>query len=808
MTNKQITGRDKMTISRVINDWRNHLKPFEDTEYWSKRFAPFEHIWEKTRPSQPMLVYRNERTDIDNNYETRFTSWSDNPDSIHNFGWGKRRMVWAYLRPEHILCQLTHFGPNIDGDQMREVIVRPGKYDILPFNKLDFFVRPNQPKPPKPILSESVFKLTEMALKNEIIKKRAQAADNILSKVLEESKLSNLLVKYREFAEQIDILNKNGTPYPLIEWAAKYMASKPPEGLDEIVNVVITFNKNKQKIAAKHGNTATDIFKYKTLADIQNIVLSLDQEQTRDFYQAQQSEYDVIFENEDWKVIFPKTKRASIYFGDGTAWCTAYKAKTGGLQNQYIYYSSSNIFLSYFINKKTDRAEINVGFLEGKPVFNGNHGGVSVLANNNGITRESFDKFANDVLKEPNILNILKKWYQSHYNNQHPIVARKDDQDFIFDILKSDHILLNEMLEEGTFSQNKYTFMFRQLYKTHFQEKTKIEQNIVDYFYNKKNGILFILLFHEHFNNKCLNNLHILYMFIDTTNIDKSDFQVNGDNFSIRQKGPNGMNKTYKISWPSGEIIPDENGYIDVVLRLFDSPFQICKIPFKNNEIDYSKPFLAKDCLLYLDENFSFTNIIPNDIVFDKQKQIIIKNKEYFFYKKEGIYICFKSKDGNNFIKTEYNLRVEKYLKFYDFNDDVTRVIISNTPKPDQFRIKNILETKDYYYYIAGYAGMDMYIFNKNKIDNKEQLKNMIIDIHLAIVPDPKESNSKIIQHLAHNDTEQFQHYLSLLGPEIDSQYILHTKEKKEQKIEELNKTKFNNKSMNLFQLISEEIYK
>ena len=644
-------------------------------------------------------------------------------------------------------------------------------------------------------MKEQVFKLTEMALKNEIIKKRAQVADNILSKVLEESKLSNLLGKYKEFAEQIDILNKNGTPYPLIEWAAKYMSSKPPEGLNEIVDVVIAFNKNKQKIAANHGNAATDIFKYKTLSQIQNIILSLNQEQTKDFYQAEQSEYDVIFENEDWKVIFPKTKKASIYFGDGTSWCTAYKAATGGLQNQYIYYSSANIFLSYFINKKADKAEINVGFKNGEPIFDGNHGGVSVLANNNGITRESFDKFANEVLKQPNVLDIMKEWYQKHYNNEHPVVSQKNDQEYIFDILKSDHIALNEMIEQGKFI-SIHNLMLDQLYHNYNETRPKLEQKFVDYFYNKKNGVYFIMLFNIYFDNKCLNNLQKIGFFISTSFLEPSSIQVNNDNFVINIQN----NISYKVSWPDGEVVRDENDCIDLPIRLFDGPVQICKIPLINNDLDYSKPIIGNNCKFYADDS-SYIMHINIDI----GKQIIINNQEYFYLRNSSNKSYLKSKDS--LIEYTHNLSLRSVLKFYYFNEDCTKMIEKYSHK-NSYQIKNILELKDYYVFEKSITGYSFFI-NKKAITTIEQLKDKLLNIvHVERYSELKSDDSIIINDKNINfeytlDLEERIKYHTFKGSERHSQENVYNKPKKQQKIEESSKAIFKKTQ----QLLQEEVF-
>jgi len=126
---------DKQKVGRVIRDWQQHVKPFEDVEYWSKRFAPHEEVFARNKPKGTIQLWRSERTDIDNQYDKRHTSWSINPNDINNFGWGTRRMVTGYFKPEHILASLPHLG--LDTEGLGEVIVRPGNHQVIPW-KLAF----------------------------------------------------------------------------------------------------------------------------------------------------------------------------------------------------------------------------------------------------------------------------------------------------------------------------------------------------------------------------------------------------------------------------------------------------------------------------------------------------------------------------------------------------------------------------------------------------------------------------------------------------------------------------------------------
>jgi len=131
---RDITPAMRKRVGRVLRDWRQHHRPFEDTEYWAARFLPFDDVFAHTRGTQPVRLWRSERTDIDNRYTTRFTSWARSAAAIHSFGWGTRRMVTAVFEPDDILVDFVNL--DLDPEQMQEVIVRPGDYQIWPWREI------------------------------------------------------------------------------------------------------------------------------------------------------------------------------------------------------------------------------------------------------------------------------------------------------------------------------------------------------------------------------------------------------------------------------------------------------------------------------------------------------------------------------------------------------------------------------------------------------------------------------------------------------------------------------------------------
>lgn len=122
---------DRKRARKVIQDWQHHKQDFFNTQYWQKRFAPFEEMFSKYKPSRPVELFRSERTDINNKYEDRYSSWSWKHEEVENFGWKDRRLVVCTFNPADILVSLPHIG--LDSEAFQEVIVKPGNYHVRPF---------------------------------------------------------------------------------------------------------------------------------------------------------------------------------------------------------------------------------------------------------------------------------------------------------------------------------------------------------------------------------------------------------------------------------------------------------------------------------------------------------------------------------------------------------------------------------------------------------------------------------------------------------------------------------------------------
>lgn len=98
------------------------------------------------------------------------------------------------------------------------------------------------------------------------------------------------------------------------------------EDLFKFTDTLTLFEKVKNKLSVEERN----ILSYASLNDLWSKVKKFDGNKESQLSKNQlkgqtkvAGEFDVLFENLDFKVIVPKTHRSSCYWGSGTRWCTA-----------------------------------------------------------------------------------------------------------------------------------------------------------------------------------------------------------------------------------------------------------------------------------------------------------------------------------------------------------------------------------------------------------------------------------------------------------------------------------------------------
>lgn len=212
---------------------------------------------------------------------------------------------------------------------------------------------------------------------------------------------------------ELEYAFNSGVKNPVyLRWLAKMKEFEPVE---DTAGLVQSFEKNKGRLAQK------DINNYKSPSDLRRALEALGKSKTSLGRDLKASETTVVFEDEEYKVVMPHTKESSCLYGAKTTWCTA-ATQSANLFYNYVGRKENNVILYYIIKKDGDPVsnpsdKISVGFVHGKPVFDGKRGGVTVDAANNGLRKVALEKILGEKF-EP-IIEALQK-HCSVIGKEHP----------------------------------------------------------------------------------------------------------------------------------------------------------------------------------------------------------------------------------------------------------------------------------------------------------------------------------------------------------------------------------------------------
>lgn len=236
----------------------------------------------------------------------------------------------------------------------------------------------------------------------------------LLVEAILEDIFSDMVKKYPHQESNLTVAKKRGVKPKYFQWLAKMM-SQTMEPIHDVIPLITAFDAKQQQIQAKFGGSAGDINSYKTIADLSNRLESLDSSVSN------QSLGEILYQDETWLVIFPRSTEESCASGKNTSWCTARTQSS----NLFLSYTGRNdgIFLFYVINKtknpRTDaNAKISIGFNKGVPVFDGSDGGMTVNGQNDGITQEEFKRIVGSELSEQFLAIMSKK--VTELDGKHP----------------------------------------------------------------------------------------------------------------------------------------------------------------------------------------------------------------------------------------------------------------------------------------------------------------------------------------------------------------------------------------------------
>ena len=161
---------------------------------------------------------------------------------------------------------------------------------------------------------------------------------------------------------------------------------------------------------------------YSSISELNTDIESLSEESET----VSEKELDIFFKKDGWILSMPHTTKASCLLGKETDWCTS-RTKSQNLFLSYVGRFDEDVVLFYVIKidgnpKKNPNDKLSVGFKNGKPIFDGKKGGLTVNASNKGILIEEFGQILGKELSQTMLIKMDEK-YQS-IKGKHP--AKKE----------------------------------------------------------------------------------------------------------------------------------------------------------------------------------------------------------------------------------------------------------------------------------------------------------------------------------------------------------------------------------------------
>jgi hypothetical protein len=228
-----------------------------------------------------------------------------------------------------------------------------------------------------------------------------------------EGKAEDLVEKFPELQPAYEAGIKNPQ---YLQWIQKRRAGEPVE---DIIDIVKRFDELKPRLAKK------DIYAYKNPGElriaIENLGASKRTQKRAEKQRLTAEETTILGTFGDWIVAMPHTVESSCQLGKGTTWCTA-ATQSQNLFLSYVGRGDEDIILYYIMKKganprKDPTAKLSVGFVNGEPVLDGKYGGITVDAENNGITKEALTRILGDQFGP--IMSAMKE-NASSISGKHP----------------------------------------------------------------------------------------------------------------------------------------------------------------------------------------------------------------------------------------------------------------------------------------------------------------------------------------------------------------------------------------------------
>jgi hypothetical protein len=168
-------------------------------------------------------------------------------------------------------------------------------------------------------------------------------------------KKEDLKVKYPQLSSDIDFFVQHDPSGSLryLDYEVSVLSSGKALS-QEISDVIQLFHKFQSNLDNK------DIYSYKNFTELRDMLFLLKSQQeekrnkAKDKYQVDQEAVttgtELVFDNDQYRILYIKNKDAAIYHGMGTKWCISQKSA-----NYFTQYDANNIVFFFIIDKQLDK---------------------------------------------------------------------------------------------------------------------------------------------------------------------------------------------------------------------------------------------------------------------------------------------------------------------------------------------------------------------------------------------------------------------------------------------------------------------
>ena len=224
--------------------------------------------------------------------------------------------------------------------------------------------------------------------------------------LLTEDRVSQIKEKYQIRADMWPELISGSQAiapnHKYLEWIANLVSrfssgedSMPHQALIAILEAVSQFEKWKSHLPQK------DIYQYKKLEDLEEAIENYKREKTRNIVTHDESE--VVYEDDRFKVVVPRSHDASCYYGAGTKWCTA----TRGNKTHFSSYDKEGK-LFYILDKQAPTSSPHY-----KVALNKTYkGGESWW---DALDQSMFPSDVEHIITHPKLIKTIEDYFQFTY---------------------------------------------------------------------------------------------------------------------------------------------------------------------------------------------------------------------------------------------------------------------------------------------------------------------------------------------------------------------------------------------------------